>query len=258
MHSLKEIRDYQDSEFVRIKDLGVKIHPKLLSRINFDNLMDDNFKAEEYEKKYHETIRPLIIAYKKKLKDMLNSHLVDFIEGWTLVHPEGRWAMKKSDGVICSAPDYYIIDSFDEYIFDTEIEDYCQLVYEMLDDYQILPFWERSVTLCGDGYNKHISSTYSASKYIQGARNQFSGHKTNYEVLEKLALDSNSLPYKMLLPTMSRELSSIVRSSTIQSCVKHHKVLHAFFEQFGKDASNGAYYSSEMENGEIKFCRRGI
>lgn len=255
MKSLKEIRDYQEIEYNKIKDMGKKIHPKLLSRLSFIELMDDEFDAVGIEIQYNQTISPLIAEYKDKLKKMLNDHLVKFIEGWAFIHPEGRWGIKKDDGSIRCSPDYRIIDNFDDYIFDLEIDDYCHLVYEMLDDYSIKPFWNQSYTLYGDGYNSHISSANTAESYIKQNRIKFNGYKPNYEVLAQLAADVNSLPYKMNLPPMPHDVCSSVRNNVLQDCVKHHKVLHAFFDKFGKDAQDGAYYSSDHKDGSITFIR---
>jgi len=258
MKSLKEIRDYQESEYVKIKDLSRKIHHKLLSRLSFHELMDDNFDAIGIEDKYNKTIRPLIVEYKKNLREMINDHLVKFIEGWAFVHPEGRWGIWKEDGNICSVTDYSIVDNFNDYIFDLEIDEYCQLVYDMLDDYKIQPFWQQSYTLYGDGYRKYISSANNAEYYIKNNRNQFKGYKANYEVLAELAEHTNSLPYKMNLPPMPNDVCSSLRSNELQDCVKHHRVLHAFFEKYGDDPKAGAYYSSDHKDGTITFCRSDI
>lgn len=258
MYSLKEIRDYQEQEFERINDLANKIHPKLLGRLSFNDIFDDNFDAELLEKMYNELIRTEVYAYRKKLRVMLNEHLHDFVLGWTCVHPETRWGIKKDDGSICVAVDCLIVDNYDDYLFDTEIEDYCELVNEMLDDYPIRTFWSQTYTLYGNGYRKNISSCNSAATYIKYARAAFSGYKNNYEVLEKLATDSNSLPFKMLLPPMSNDIASAIRNDELQKCVKHHKVLHSFFEIFGKNAPNGSYISGEDTNGEIIFRRNDL
>lgn len=255
MYSLKEIRDYQEQEHERINNLAHKIHPKLLGRLSFNDIFDDNFNAENYEKQYNELIRPHVEQYRKKLRDMLNQHLHDFVLGWVTVHPESRWGIKCSDGTICTAVDWLILDNYNDYLFDTEIEEYCELVREMLGDYPIRTFWSQNYTLYGNGYRKNITSCNSAVSYIKYARSAFSGYKNNYEVLEKLAQDSNSLPFKMLLPPMNNEVASALRNDDLQKCVKHHRVLHAFFEIFGRNAPDGTYNSREDDNGEITFRR---
>ena len=258
MYSLKEIRDYQESEYNRIKKLGANIHPKLLNRISYDILMSDEFKAAELEEQYNKVIRPLVEEYKKKLREMINEHLVKFIEGWSYVHPEGRWAIKEDTGTICSAPDYMIIQNFEDYIFDVEIDDYCHIVYEMLDDYQIKPFWTHTYTMFGDGYRKTISSTNSAVSYIINGRHQFKGYKTSYDELEKLAIDSQSLPFKMLLPPMTNTETMVLRDSSVLNIVKHHRVLHAFLEQRGEDAEAAIYTSNENSHGKITFRKEDL
>lgn len=258
MYSLKEIRDYQEQEYERINELAQKIHPKLLGRLSFNDLFNDDFNAELYEKQYNELIRPEVIKYRTKLKDMLNDHLVKFIQGWAYVHPENRWAIRKSDGTTCTAVDWCIIDNFNDYILDTEIDDYCELVNEMLDDYKIRTFWSQNYTLYGNGYRKNIGSANSAVSFIKNNRNLFSGYKSNFEVLEKLAQDSTSLPFKMLLPPVNNNLANALRNDEFQKCVKHHRVLHSFFEIFGKNAPNGTYNSREDDKGEITFWRNDL
>lgn len=258
MYSLTEIRNYQDQEYTRINELAQKIHPKLLGRLSFNDIFDDDFNAERYEKMYNELIRPDVYAYRKQLRLMLNEHLHDFVLGWVCVHPETRWGIKRSDGNICTDVDWSLVDNYDDYLFDTEIEEYCELVHSMLDDYPIRTFWSQNYTLYGNGYRKNITSCNSAVSFIKYARAAFSGHKSNYEVLEKLATDSNSLPFKMLLPPMSNDIAAAVRNDELQKCVRHHKVLHSFFEIFGKNAPNGSYISGEDTNGEIIFRRNDL
>lgn len=173
MYSLKEIRDFQELESIKIHKLASQIHPKLLRHISFNDIMDDNFDASKYEQEYKSKIHNLIYDYNKTVRSMLGEHLYYFIQGWAFVHPDSRWAIKKSDGAICTDPDWLVLDNFDDYIFDIEIEEYCNLVHEMLSDYNLKPFWEYSFTLYGNGYRKHISRSHSATNYIKYARSSF-------------------------------------------------------------------------------------
>ena len=259
MISIKDIRTFQINESNRIHELGAKIHPKLLRRLTFHDIMDPLFDAKHYDDMFAKYINQEIISYNKKLRDMLNQHLHDYVDGWITLCPDSRFAVRKSDGSDCYHSSYMLIDNYDDYIFDLEIEDYCKAVYEMLTSHKITPYWRYSHYMTAAGYQKFINDCTNGVNYIRAARDKFKGYKTTYEALEEIAVASNSLPYKMELPPINNDTASAINNSGLQKCIKHHLVLNAFFEKYTKEAEPG-YYESWVDStsGKIKFLRTDI
>lgn len=256
MISIKDIQEFQISEYLNIHKEAEKIHPKLLRRLSHEDLFNPEFNAGEYDEQYKLKIKPLLTSYIEKLHSMINSHLYDFIDGWLLIHPDGHYAMEYETGKqIAIAPKKALDISEGEVLIDIEIEDYIQVVKEMLDEYTIKPYWCYSYSLYGDGLRETLLTYGTGETYIKYNRMKYNGNKKTFEVLADIAVDINSLPFKINYPIISGEMSSTIRNSDLTKITKHHKVLHSFFETFGKDAGIGNYMSSRDQNGKIIFMR---
>lgn len=258
MLSIKEIKQHQCNEYIRITELAETLHPKLIRRLTYDDIMDVNLNPELCEKMYNNKIRNEVHKYNLELRKMLNEHLNNFIEGWVLVNSESRWGIEKSDASICSTPDVLIMENFDKYIFDVQIEDYCNSVHDILSDCVIKPFWNYSYQLYGNGIRQNITAASNASTFITNVKKLFKKSQTNYEVLEQLAKDSYSLPYKMKLPPMNIDISRELKNGEIATVVEHHKVLYNFIKTFGRDDPEGGYYSTQYNGDVINFIRNDI
>jgi hypothetical protein len=256
MISIKEIAEFQAQQYDMITTEANKIHPKLLRRISFDELFSDDFKAQEYEDQYNKNIKPLISYYETELDTMINSHLYDILEGWIIIHPDKHFGFEFDTGKPVSVVPSDILDALNgDILINVELEDYYSVVREMKEEYTLKPFWQYSYVLYGNG-QRPLLCTYSTSEaYIKYNRLLYKNVYSTYEQIANIATDISSLPFKMNYPPMDNNLKSAFVNSDLTKMLKHHKVLNAFFEKFGKDAGIGDYSSYEDENGKIKFTR---
>jgi|AGFT01.1.fsa_nt_gi hypothetical protein len=249
MYSLKEIRQYQVNQFLFIQDEAKKIHTKLLRPLSMREILDDNFQADLYQEQYNERILPLVKEYNKTMWNMVDSHLIDFLEGWVNVHPDGHFATNLSTGEYCLTVPKDILNK-DELLFDVEISDYVQTVGEILSEYKIQQFWAITHCITYEGVRDYIYGTNKASDYIKNARKKFSSVKRTCEQLLDIAQVVNDLP-NVNLPPVSSDIANFIHNSDLKKVVRHHEVLHHFFEMVGKDA-DGSFSTQRNEDGSIK------
>lgn len=255
MYNLRTILLFQQAEYKRIHTLAEQIHPKLCRRISYAEISDPKFNAELYDEKYKEKILPEIRKYYQTLRKMIDEHLAEFIEGWLMVNPENRWAIDRDTGRTCDSVEFNLTNKYHNYIIDLELESYISTVIGMLDDYKITMYWEHSFYTSEGGKRIYLDSYSTGKRYIESAKERFKSFRSNYELLEDLALDSKSLPYKMNLPAMSAEMAHNIRNSDLKNTIKHHKILYQFFETFGTDPEGGAYISYEDKDKKITVKR---
>lgn len=249
MYSLKEIRNYQESQFLFIQDEAKKIHNKLLRPLSMREILDDNFQADLYQEQYNERILPLVKDYNKKMWNMVESHINDFLEGWMLVHPDNHFATNLETGEYCTTVPSDILNR-DYLLYDVEISDYVQTVSEILSEYKIHQFWTMTQCLTYEGVREYVYGTNKASEYIKNARKKFSGVKRTCEQLLDIAQVVNDLP-NVNLPTISSDLANFINNSDLKKVVRHHEVLNKFFEMVGKDAE-GQFNTERNKDGSIK------
>ena len=255
MLSLRDIRNYQIEESTRIMSIGESIHPKLLRRFGYFELFDDSIDAAKLDKLFAEKVNQEIIAYDKKVFEMINEHMFEFIHGWVSLNSETQFGINKVTGEPLTHPTYNVYSNYDDYIIDVGISDYWELVYEMLSDFKVKPYWKYSQILYGDGYRIQVDSSGNGVHYIKYARQKFSGVRSSAEMITNLAQAVESLPYKMILPPLPRETANAMRNDEFNNMIKHHQVLNAFFERYGKDAERGEYWTHTNNDGKIKFMR---
>lgn len=235
-----------------------KVHPKLLRILSFEELFDQNLDTTKCEEKYNTVIKPLIDQYYKTFDEMLNSHMRDFLEGWVLMHPEEHFAMSFETGNYIKVVPHNAYDFLeDDVLIDVELQDYWDVVREIKDDFRLRPFWERSYTMYGNGHRPTLSSYTTPQKYIKYNRELYSAPENTSKVLADLAKDLSSLPFEINYPILGRDEKSAIHHGDMKKMVKHHKVLHAFFETYGNDISTSdCDYSSFTDADEnIKFTR---
>lgn len=223
MFSLNDIKRYQIEESTRIAQEAAKIHPKLVRRFGIEELFDDKINAEILQGRYMNEIKQQVLNYNRKVQDMCDNHMYEFISGWVNIHPDGHFGINKNNGeYLTSPPSVNVLDHTNEYIIRPELSDYWDMVNEMRGEYKIKPFWSYTFYLTHNGVGQTVTECMSAVDYIKYNRKKFDGITDDYEMLVELSEKVRSLPYKMALPPISRDMAARIRNDDLNSVVNHH------------------------------------
>lgn len=253
---IKDLLELQKENDRNIKAVADSIHPKLLSVLNYQDIFNDEFKNDEFQKLYTALVEPKIRECAYQFNEACNEFLYDYVNDMNL---------------ILESTGYYLDDGSESYSFTNnkiptdyipcvEIAPVWDAVRNLKFDYSYRPFWQREgYCIIGNAETINVSSHSSPSYFITENRAKFtrSYGKSNMEML-LLSLNQREdlFDYPIYVQPLTLHQDKNIPTN-LADAVRRHLILRKAMETKETMMEYTSCISSIKEDGTIQLLPEG-
>lgn len=251
--NISEIYDFQNDAIRQINAAAHKIHPKLLSRLQYHDFFDAALLDPDLVPKYKAQVLPLIEQYKKDIVVICEEYLLSFAKDMYMLFDRLGYDLDTGEELD--------LDDICEHLFSRnfmpciEIQPVWDMVHSSLvSSYRPMPFWQNYSYVITTPFSRVVIDYHNVpEKYIENNRKKFSwsGGSDYVELLENNILLKRNLGYDVNIePITASEHKQIPKN--LQEAVQRHYILkHAMENIIPNNNLKTAYVACMHKDGSV-------
>lgn len=254
---IQEIYDYQDTAISDINKTAKNIHPKLLSRLSYADIQNDELMDDRFVGEFKECVEPLIQIYTATNKQMCEEFMIQYAQD--VGNLFGNIGYNLDDGTIVevhSAPKIFSMNYFPS----SEIVDVWDKVHSsIMYAYSPVPFWKSTSYFVIGPYNRGwVYPEDTPVKYIQIARSIFSTHKpvNAFDEIVRNVRILNSFEYEVPIEPLTKNEEAELPKNLSDSINRHLVLKHVLEKMDTENMGSYNWSVSITPEGEVNLIRK--
>lgn len=225
---IADIYQFQHDKIKEINAMAKLIHPKLLSKLSYRDLFNDELANDSFQERFNQSVKPIIDSYIDTNTRMCEDYLLEFVHDMGNLFESIGYDL--DDGTVLTGGDVSRKLFVRNYFPSVEIAHvWDEVMTSLMYAYRPVPYWSSpTYWVTGSNEKAGVSPSSSPSEYIRKARGQF-GNQYGLKVLEDLerCVDlKRTLDYNILVEPLTVQEERNIPSNFTDAIHRHLVLKH--------------------------------